>query len=63
MEQQQPIIIKTASVGCDGGEGPEGRPPEHPKVYLRVGADGEIVCPYCARRYKQYEGAAPAADH
>ncbi len=34
-------------LACDGGGGPLG----HPKVYLKTGDEGEIVCPYCSRRH------------
>jgi len=34
-------------VDCDGGEGPLG----HPVVYLNLGDDGRIDCPYCGRRF------------
>ncbi len=28
-----------------------GGPLGHPKVYLKIGDEGEIVCPYCSRRH------------
>lgn len=34
-------------VACNGGGGPLG----HPQVWLTLGTDGEIVCPYCSRHY------------
>ncbi len=42
-------IIETDSktVACDGGGGPLG----HPRVYLNLGDDGKIECPYCSRLY------------
>ncbi|NQU60722.1 MAG: zinc-finger domain-containing protein [Rhodospirillales bacterium] len=39
------IKVETTTVGCDGG------PLGHPHVYLKLAADGEIVCPYCSRHY------------
>ena len=51
MESENPseeaIVVDTATVGCDGGGGALG----HPKVFLKIGDGGEIVCPYCSRRY------------
>ena len=41
-------------VACDGGDGPLG----HPRVYLNVGKEGQIECPYCSRRYVLKAGAA-----
>ena len=43
-------------LACDGG-GPLG----HPKVYLKIGDEGEIVCPYCSRRYILATGVEHAA--
>jgi len=54
-------IIQTdkRSVACDGGDGPLG----HPRVYLSIGPEDEILCPYCSRLY-QYRSSAlgDAAD-
>ncbi len=57
MEPENPteetVVVDTATVGCDGGGGTLG----HPKVFLKIGDDGEVVCPYCSRRYLR-----PGAD-
>lgn len=34
-------------VACEGGGGPLG----HPRVWLNLGHDDQVVCPYCSRRY------------
>lgn len=41
------VIVDTRQVACDGGGGALG----HPKVFLEIGDGGEVVCPYCSRRY------------
>jgi len=41
------IHVATDRVACDGGGGALG----HPRVWLTLGNDVEIVCPYCSRRY------------
>lgn len=41
------IVVETTRVGCDGGGGALG----HPLVYLTVGKEGRVDCPYCSRRY------------
>ncbi len=46
LDETAPIIVHERSVPCDGGDDPLG----HPRVWLRI-ADGEVVCPYCSRRY------------
>ncbi len=38
-----------------------GGPLGHPKVYLKTGDEGEIVCPYCSRRYILTTGVEHAA--
>ncbi len=65
MAAQERIEVKTATVGCDGG-GALGDPGGHPMVYLKIGASGAIICPYCSRRYVLAPGeqdAAAEADH
>ena len=52
MAAEERIEVKTANVGCDGGGGALG----HPMVYLKIGGEGEIVCPYCSRRFVLVDG-------
>ena len=46
------IDVTGARIACDGGGGPLG----HPRVWLTLGTDGEIICPYCSRRYVRGTG-------
>lgn len=48
------FAVDTPIVACDGGDGPLG----HPRVYLNIGKEGHIECPYCSRRYVLKAGAA-----
>ncbi len=41
------IEVTERSVSCDGGGGALG----HPKVYLNMGGDTFVECPYCDRRF------------
>ena len=41
-------FVKSQKVSCDGGGGALG----HPKVYLDMGDENEIVCPYCSKLFK-----------
>ena len=41
-------FVKSKKVSCDGGGGVLG----HPKVYLEMGDENEIVCPYCSKLFK-----------
>ena len=53
------IIVTDRVVGCDGGGGALG----HPLVYLRIEPEGDVVCPYCSRRFVLAGGAGTAAEH
>jgi uncharacterized Zn-finger protein len=55
---EPPVIAQGRVVRCDGGGGPLG----HPNVFLHIGADGQVVCPYCSRRFVLADNAKPA-DH
>jgi len=55
MPVEVPEVIKVESprVACDGGGGVLG----HPKVYLEMGDEHYVECPYCDRRFVLREGA------
>jgi uncharacterized Zn-finger protein len=55
MPVQVPEIIEVDStrVACDGGGGALG----HPKVFLEMGDESFVECPYCDRRFVLREGA------
>lgn len=43
------IRVETSEVSCDGtGSGGE---PGHPLVYLAMGEEGHVTCPYCSRQF------------
>lgn len=50
------VEVNERSVSCDGGGGALG----HPKVYLNMGDDDFVVCPYCDRRFVLAPGAGQA---
>ena len=56
---EEPIQVETTSVSCDGGSGASG----HPNVYLNIGQEGQIVCPYCSRTFVLAEGASGGPGH
>ena len=41
-------FVKSKKVSCDGGGGVLG----HPKVYLEMGDQNEIICPYCSKLFR-----------
>ena len=55
MDAPETIEVTTAEVSCDGG-GPLG----HPLVYLRIGREGWVECPYCDRRFALEGGGPPS---
>lgn len=46
-EPLETIKVQTKVVACDGGEGALG----HPRVYLNLGDNGRVECPYCDRLF------------
>ena len=57
MEPAETIYTSDTVVACDGGK------LGHPRVYLHMDASGEVVCPYCSRRFvlKSRSGEAAAS--
>ena len=48
------VRVHAHRVACDGVGGALG----HPRVYLTMGADDAVECPYCDRRYVLKPGTA-----
>ena len=59
MEPAETITVKSVELNCDGGGGALG----HPRVFLNMGAKGEIDCPYCGRHFVLSEDAEAGAGH
>ncbi|MEQ8667074.1 MAG: zinc-finger domain-containing protein [Rhodospirillales bacterium] len=57
--ETETFTVSDATVACDGGGGALG----HPTVYLKIGPERQIVCPYCSRTFVLAEGATPASGH
>jgi len=45
------IDVHTTKVACDGAAKGPGAALGHPKVYLEMGDEGFVECPYCDRRF------------
>lgn len=57
IEAPETVYVNDRIVSCDGGEGPLG----HPRVFLNLGHDDRVECPYCDRLFilgKEDERAA-----
>lgn len=48
------VTVNTTRVACDGVGGALG----HPKVYLEMGDEDYVECPYCDRRFVLDKAAA-----
>jgi len=59
MEPAEIVETQDKRVACDGDNGPLG----HPRVFLEMGNENSIDCPYCGRRFVLKEGAGHAAAH
>ena len=53
IEAPETIVVNKTRIACDGGGGALG----HPKVYLQIGEEGFVECPYCDRRFVLKSGA------
>lgn len=51
------VTVSETRVACDGGGDPSG----HPRVYLNLGKDGSVECPYCGKTFILKEGAGAGA--
>jgi uncharacterized Zn-finger protein len=47
MPPEETIVVSEERVACDGGGDALG----HPRVFLEIDSTGEVVCPYCSRRF------------
>ena len=56
LEPPEVIMVEDKVVAYDGGEGPLG----HPRVFLNMGDEGRVECPYCDRLFILKGGPA---DH
>lgn len=59
MEPPETIEVETTQIACDGGDGALG----HPRVFLNMGDEHQVDCPYCGRRFVLKPGAKVAAGH
>jgi uncharacterized Zn-finger protein len=61
MSVDAPEIVETdhTRVACDGGGGALG----HPRVYLEMGDETSVECPYCDKRFVLKAGAHGTSHH
>lgn len=58
MTAAETTATDSPKIACDGGKDASG----HPRVFLTVGKDGRVDCPYCGKRFI-LNAAARAAAH
>ena len=46
------IPTNQSRVACNGGGGTLG----HPQIFLTLGSDGRVMCPYCSREFVKSAG-------
>jgi uncharacterized Zn-finger protein len=51
------IYINETVAACDGGDEPLG----HPRVFLSLGPEGKVECPYCSRLFVNRAMQRPVA--
>jgi uncharacterized Zn-finger protein len=56
IEDPETEEVTTRRIACDGGGGASG----HPRVWLAIGDEGFVECPYCDKKFVLKPGAA---DH
>lgn len=49
--QPDTYYVKADKVGCDGGAKDTNGALGHPLVYLELDDNGQVVCPYCSRKF------------
>lgn len=59
MQPPETIEVETRVVACDGGNAALG----HPRVYLNMGDENFVECPYCDRRFVLKPGAGEGHAH
>ncbi len=53
------IGVETIHIGCKSFKCIGALPPlDHPHVFLQMGSEDEIVCPYCSTHYRYRESLA-----
>lgn len=40
------VVVTSRKVACDGPAFSG-----HPRIFLTIGAEGDVVCPYCSRHF------------
>jgi uncharacterized Zn-finger protein len=58
MQPIETVLITTTKIACDGDEASP-----HPRVFLKVAAQGSVDCPYCGKHFVLKEGAHSADAH
>ena len=58
IEAPEVIAVHTRRIACDGVGGALG----HPRVYLEMGEEPFVECPYCDRRFVLASGSKSGED-
>ena len=58
IEAPEVVVVHARRIACDGVGGALG----HPRVYLEMGEEPFVECPYCDRRFVLAAGAEGEGD-
>jgi len=58
VEVPETIEVDNTRVACDGGATGPSAALGHPRVYLEMGDEHYVECPYCDRRFVLRQGAS-----
>ncbi len=59
IEPPEVVEADSTTVACEGNDSALG----HPRVFLSIGQEGFVDCPYCDRRFVLKDGASSGAGH
>jgi uncharacterized Zn-finger protein len=59
IEPPETVETDSETVACEGNDSALG----HPRVFLTIGKEGFVECPYCDRRFVLKVGAMAGAGH
>lgn len=59
IDEPETVIVEHSRVSCDGGGGALG----HPKIFLQMGPNRQVDCPYCDKRFVLKDGVPLGGAH
>lgn len=57
------VIVASKKVACDGVKDNKNPAEGHPLVYLNMGKNDHVVCPYCGRNFSFKSSGSKNLNH